>query len=74
MSESERRAEAFKHEVAVRPLPREGERDDAECPNCGHAWDDEDWIEHHYHGGASAGESWKYECPNCERETFEVAI
>jgi len=74
MSESPRREEAFKNSVTVRPLPREGERDDAKCPNCGHPWDDEKWTEHHYHGGASAGESWKYECLECGRQTFEVAI
>lgn len=60
------------HPVA-KPLPPEHELDDAECHNCGEAWNDgENWDERHLHGGPSAGETWKYRCPNCEFETFEV--
>lgn len=57
----------------TRPLPPEHEQDSAECPNCGHPWNGgEDWDERHLHGGPSAGEDWKYQCPNCGFETFEV--
>jgi hypothetical protein len=60
------------HVTAV-PLPPEHEIEDAECHNCGEPWNGgEDWDESHYHGGASAGEDWKYTCPNCGFQTFEV--
>lgn len=56
----------------TKPLPGDHELDDAECHNCGEPWDDERWNERHLHGGPSAGETWKYRCPNCGFETFEV--
>jgi len=57
--------------VPTKSLPLETE--DAECHNCGEPWNDgEDWDVRHLHGGPSAGETWLYECPGCERETFEV--
>lgn len=54
-----------------KPLPLEHELDEAECHNCGEAWDEEKWEERHLHGGPSLGEDWKYTCPNCGFETFE---
>lgn len=58
-----------------KPLPAEHELDDAECHNCGEPWNDGDgWDERHLHGGPSLGEDWKYKCPNCGFETFEVGI
>ena len=58
----------------TKPLPAEHELDDAECHHCGEPWNDgEEWGERHLHGGPSAGETWRYECPNCGFETFEVA-
>jgi len=55
-----------------RLLPLEHELDEAECHNCGEPWDGGDeWDEQHFHGGASIGESWKYQCPNCGFQTFE---
>lgn len=59
--------------VWAKPLPPEHELDKAECHNCGEPWNDGDeWDVRHLHGGPSAGETWMYECPNCEHETFEV--
>ena len=56
----------------TKPLPAEHKLDEAECHNCGHPWDGgDDWAERHLHGGPSAGEDWKYRCPNCGFETFE---
>jgi len=69
----ERFEEAFEGYVGSRPLPLEHKLHDAECHNCGEPWDGgEQWDERHIHGGSSAGETWKYECPNCGHETFEV--
>jgi len=57
----------------TRTLPPEHELDDAKCHNCGEPWNDGDgWDERHIHGGPSLGEDWKYSCPNCGFETFEV--
>jgi len=57
----------------TQPLPPEHKLDDAECPNCGEPWDEGiAWDKRHFHGGASAGETWKYACPNCGFATFEV--
>lgn len=59
----------------TKPLPPDHELDDAECHNCGEPWNDgEEWDERHYHGGASAGEDWKYFCPNCGFGVYEVGI
>jgi len=56
-----------------KPLPADHELDDAECHNCGEPWDGgDDWDDRHLHGGPSLGETWKYQCPNCGFETFEV--
>lgn len=56
-----------------RPLPLEHELDDAECHNCGEPWDGGDeWDDRRLPSGPSAGETWKYQCPNCGFETFET--
>lgn len=55
-----------------KPLPPEHELDEAECHNCGHPWNEEEWKERHVSGGPSPGESWYYSCPNCGFEVFEV--
>lgn len=56
----------------TRPLPLEHELDDAECHNCGHPWDGGDeWDEQRLPMGPSAGETWKYSCPDCGFATFE---
>lgn len=41
------------------------------CPECGYEFGN-DWSVRHVHGGAWAGESWVYECPNCEQETCVI--
>lgn len=58
--------------VVTRPLPADHELDEAECHNCGEPWDEDEWDVRHLSGGPSIGETWKYKCPGCERETFEV--
>lgn len=52
-----------------KPLPENNE--DAECHNCGCNFND-DWNERRMPSTPSAGETWKYQCPNCGFETFEV--
>lgn len=70
---ADRYEEAFEGYVGAKPLPPEHRLDNAECHNCGEPWDGgDDWGERHIRGGASAGETWKYECPGCGHETFEV--
>ena len=66
--------EAFQDHVSTRPLPPEHELDDAECHNCGEPWDRETWDVRHLDPPGSIMESWLFECPNCEEETFEVSI
>jgi len=72
--ERKRMEEAFKNYVASHPLPADHELDDAECHNCGEPWDEDNWSVRHIHGGPSPAETWMYECPGCERETFQVGI
>lgn len=73
--EREQMIEDLADYVHAEPLPAEHELDDAECHNCGEDWNGgEDWNERHLHGGPAAGEDWKYQCPGCEHETFEVGI
>lgn len=51
-------------------IPRRADGD--ECHICGEEFDADEWHERHVTGGASAGESWIYQCPNCEVETVDV--
>ena len=69
-------AEAYPDDyVHAKPLPAEDQRDNSQCHNCGEPWNDgTNWDTRHLHGGPSLGETWKYECPSCGHETFEVGI
>lgn len=53
--------------------PRPPSECDEQCPGCGHDVDSDDWDTRYLHGGASAGETWKYTYPSCGRETIEVS-
>lgn len=59
-----------------RPLPSPHESDgEIECHNCGEPWNEgHDWEERKLPSTPSLGEDWKYTCPNCGFETFEVGI
>lgn len=48
------------------------EETNGKCHICGEEFDAEQWDERHISGGPSAGETWKYGCPNCLNETIEV--
>lgn len=61
---------AYEDYVAAKPLPDEDE--DAECHHCGEPWPGEDWGVRHISAPDTLGETWKYECPGCGYETFEV--
>ena len=57
--------------AAAEPLPTPPELNDAKCHNCGHPWGGGDeWTERHLTHGPAVGETWMYECPNSEEETF----
>lgn len=43
-----------------------------ECYICSRVFDHQEWDYRHLTGGASAGETWIYTCPNCDVETIEV--
>lgn len=58
------------YKYAVQAYPP-GETD-GECHRCGYDFDADEWEVRHLHGGASAGETWKYTCPECEKETVQV--
>lgn len=47
---------------------------DPKCPNCGYAFESDEWDVRHLHGGPSLGESWHYTCPRCNNETLECGI
>lgn len=66
--------DAYERYVISKPLPAEHDRDGAECHHCGEPWNGgEDWDERYVPGNPEMlGETWKYECPGCGHETFEV--
>jgi hypothetical protein len=54
--------------------PAQRSLDDGEpCPECGYEFNADEWDVRHLYGGAWAGESWVYECPNCEQETCIIS-
>jgi len=64
----ERYEEAYKDYVPAYPPQYNNNR----CHNCDMPFVPDQWEVRHLHGGASAGETWKYGCPNCLNETIEV--
>lgn len=62
------------YQPALRPGDYEPRRDipeqDPKCPNCGYAFDADEWDERHVPGGFSLGEDWYYTCPKCNNETL----